>query len=154
MSIGKGLARFSIEYVHSRMLSGIDRIEFVVEERSNKRFQCYLNSDRLHLFLRKGVSCVCCGIKGEYYLAELCGNPSPHLNLYSSCGRLMTKDHIFPVSKGGSNRFHNLQTMCTKCNARKSNNIENLLFSTRNFRSTKDMEEAIKEGVLVEGINA
>lgn len=47
-----------------------------------------------------------------------------HLNLYGvrpGTGNevLMTKDHIFPKSKGGAGGLSNLQTMCEKCNRRK-----------------------------------
>ncbi len=33
----------------------------------------------------------------------------------------LTIDHIVPVSKGGSDLLHNLQTMCQSCNLKKSN---------------------------------
>jgi 5-methylcytosine-specific restriction endonuclease McrA len=33
-------------------------------------------------------------------------------------------DHIFPVSRGGTSRFPNLQLLCAECNLRKSNKLE------------------------------
>lgn len=45
-----------------------------------------------------------------------------HFNLYAVQGRrlvLMTKDHIVPRSKGGTDDLTNLQTLCTNCNNRK-----------------------------------
>ncbi len=33
-------------------------------------------------------------------------------------------DHIFPISKGGKTTFDNLQTLCHRCNAQKSNTVE------------------------------
>lgn len=33
-------------------------------------------------------------------------------------------DHIYPISKGGKTTFDNLQTLCHRCNAQKSNFIE------------------------------
>lgn len=36
---------------------------------------------------------------------------------------LMTVDHIFPKSKGGTECIENLQPMCERCNARKGNKV-------------------------------
>lgn len=44
-------------------------------------------------------------------------------------------DHIFPISKGGKSNFDNLQTLCHKCNALKSNTVEP---GAINPRSQKD----------------
>lgn len=52
---------------------------------------------------------------------------NPHLNLYGRMrnGRLilMTRDHIFPRSKGGGEDIENMQTMCSTCNNRKADII-------------------------------
>lgn len=48
---------------------------------------------------------------------------APHLNLYARDRKgtliLMTQDHIYPRSHGGSNKIENLQTMCRCCNSSK-----------------------------------
>lgn len=64
---------------------------------------------------------------------------TPHFNLYAVefvWGRvngrrkrvphyiLMTRDHIYPKSKGGPDSIDNSQTMCAKCNQRKANIIK------------------------------
>jgi hypothetical protein len=82
---------------------------------------------------RKNLRCKTCGIKGKYFRLEcqidnFLRHTSWHFNLYGVNAQgqeiLMTKDHIHPLSKGGSNSLRNLQTMCTRCNMLKSDKIE------------------------------
>jgi 5-methylcytosine-specific restriction endonuclease McrA len=52
---------------------------------------------------------------------------TPHFNFFHvgphGGHTLMTKDHIIPRSKGGSDSLDNLQTMCTVCNRDKSDQM-------------------------------
>lgn len=41
--------------------------------------------------------------------------------------RKLCRDHIIPLSKGGSDRITNIQPYCRPCNSKKWNRIENLL---------------------------
>lgn len=53
----------------------------------------------------------------EFVLAAgICANCGSNENL--------AVDHIFPISKGGSDELENLQCLCRSCNSRKSNRIE------------------------------
>lgn len=86
-------------------------------------------SIRYKIFKLKGVKCVGCGVEGKYFVKEKTpDNLHYHLNLYgidkSGDEVLMTKDHIIPSSRGGSNDIENLQPMCITCNREKGNNIE------------------------------
>lgn len=87
-------------------------------------------STRLLVFT-KSTRCHICNVEGSYFYIEKHVHknetePSWHLNLYANKnGReiLMTRDHIYPKSKGGKNTLENSQTLCVYCNSRKSNKI-------------------------------
>jgi len=93
------------------------RVGPVFVNRSSVRLQTFQRSTR----------CVACGIEGELFSLERNGNPRYHFNMYgrNAYGHLilMTKDHIVPKSKGGSNGLDNMQTMCTKCNSKKADTM-------------------------------
>lgn len=85
-----------------------------------------MTSIRLWMFREKGLSCVACGAKGVFLSLEKTRSlkdVSPHFNLYAVVdGKwiMMTKDHIVPASKCGSDSLRNLQPMCSVCNELKA----------------------------------
>jgi hypothetical protein len=54
---------------------------------------------RNFIFKRDGYKCLACGTTDK-----------------------LSIDHIIPINKGGENRISNLQTLCRRCNSRKSDN--------------------------------
>jgi hypothetical protein len=89
-----------------------------------------MSSMRYRTF-KKSIVCATCGIIGVHFALETHNHSQslnrPHFNLYAinAVGEevLMTKDHIIPKAKGGSNNLNNLQTMCTICNCEKDDKI-------------------------------
>ena len=85
-----------------------------------------VGTKRLAVFKTKGLVCAGCGAKGSYFALESHldhTDPNtlltPHLNLYTDEGVLMTVDHIVALADGGSKEMENLQPMCKVCNVRK-----------------------------------
>ena len=70
-----------------------------------------------------------CGIEGKFFLKQKshADESHYHMNLYAlkydGTRVLMTRDHIMPRSKGGSNNLENLQTMCGPCNWKKADSL-------------------------------
>lgn len=64
---------------------------------------------------------------GEY-TCEICkksplvkGSGSMNDREAERAGKLLTIDHIIPISRGGKHGLYNLQVCCNKCNIKKGN---------------------------------
>jgi 5-methylcytosine-specific restriction endonuclease McrA len=55
----------------------------------------------------------------DHYRCEFCGRPQATLKP-REC---LTRDHIVPLSRGGTNAWTNVVTACSTCNARKGNHL-------------------------------
>jgi 5-methylcytosine-specific restriction endonuclease McrA len=100
----------------------------------------YTTSLRYKTFIEKGYKCVCCGRTGAYYALEKSHGSNlkrAHFNLYSDDDVLMTKDHIWPKSKGGMDCIENMQTMCTICNVNKGSTVPNEYIPSENQKKNK-----------------
>jgi len=90
------------EYKIEEVLSYVSNIE-----RDYDGYMVKMNSQRYLLFKTKGITCVKCGVKGQFFGLEKLKYQSGdkyHFNLYgikNGVEILMTKDHIVPKSKGG-----------------------------------------------------
>lgn len=93
--------------------------------------EVYQYSQRYEVF---GISkaCAWCGRTGNMMALETT-NAGPdahqfHFNLYHvdeyGKEKMLTKDHIIPVSKGGPSEMSNYRTMCRGCNSIKSDKTD------------------------------
>lgn len=128
------LAEYSVEEILPLIGQKGHKVEI-----DGKTYYAGLDSIRLRTF-KKCLTCYRCGITGSKFLLQNHiaphNNPArPHYNLYAvdSAGKLvlMTKDHLFPKSKGGSNALHNMHTMCEICNLKKGPTIKIHLVTER-----------------------
>lgn len=88
-----------------------------------------LSSKRVRCFIRGEGRCVKCGIQGSIWAIERHDTgKSYHINLYglNEKGKevMLTRDHIIPKSKGGTEDPLNSQVLCFTCNCEKGNIIE------------------------------
>jgi hypothetical protein len=94
--------------------------EFYIDEDGNK---CKLR--RAKYYYEIGIQCVDCSVTAQFFALEKWFDESFHFDLYGidSVGDevLITIDHILARFNGGKDHVSNYQTMCTICNARKSN---------------------------------
>lgn len=62
-------------------------------------------------------------IEGSHTAKEWMALKDKYGHKCAHCGEVgrLTKDHIIPVSKGGTDNIDNIQPLCRKCNSRKSN---------------------------------
>jgi hypothetical protein len=119
---------------------GILKIEEVLpfvnsENGTNKKIllgvEISLGGKRIRSFKVNGIKCQHCGLVGEYFAVEQCSttqqsNNKWHLNLYAIKNGhevMMTRDHVFPLGSGGSNKIINSQTLCSPCNQKKGSKL-------------------------------
>lgn len=90
-----------------------------------------LDTKRMKLFKRDNCTCRICGLRGTRLVLERQQKSRDRkypyfFNLYAvENGReiLMTRDHVMPRSKGGSDSLTNQVTMCHPCNQKKADKL-------------------------------
>jgi len=55
----------------------------------------------------------------DHYRCQYCGRPAAELKPREA----LTRDHVIPISRGGTNDWTNVVTACSPCNTRKGNRL-------------------------------
>ena len=114
------------------------------------KYEIKTKDDRYLNFLTNGFKCAKCGIEAKYVNLECNRKLGNHLNVYGIDKNekevLLTKDHIYPKSKGGLDDIKNYQVLCERCNENKKDNSPiTLVEALRNGQATKkSVEIAVK----------
>ncbi len=110
------LAEFDVDYILNQASVNAPRMNFLV---NGVEYMVRMNSDRYLLF-QQSRRCIVCGLEGTtIFLDKHPTSPTAHFNLYGiEDGKLvlMTKDHLIPKSKGGSDSLQNYRVCCSPCN--------------------------------------
>jgi len=78
-----------------------------------------MDTPPLKCFKAHGTKCQICGLEAKYFVVEYDPLTAVHIMLVgieNDHEVLFTRDHIRPVSAGGSNGSKNLRTCCAICN--------------------------------------
>lgn len=125
-SVGVFTPEFVFSIIPSSVPSKIfDKREYDIQVQG---YKVNVASLRYQVF-RKSLKCCLCGLEGKFFVLEKSiaekNSKRFHFNLYALDYKnnpiLMTKDHIIPVSKGGTDHISNLRTMCFECNQLRGN---------------------------------
>ena len=85
----------------------IEEISKSISKKGYTKYQRSIMSNDLREAIKQRDNYTCCK----------CGN-----SVYKEPNLLLEVDHIIPISKGGKTEASNLQTLCWRCNRKKSNN--------------------------------
>jgi DNA-binding transcriptional MerR regulator len=104
----------------------IEEISDIISRLSQKNGKFYLNDEIWQSISRVERGKVSNKMrfaiyKRDGYRCRICGRKTDDLEI----------DHIYPIAKGGKTTYDNLQTLCHKCNAKKSDQVSSVYHNER-----------------------
>lgn len=109
--------------VSKEIITDSDKISHVlkkIRERKNHFLGYYVKITKTTMCVGHEPKCRNCGKKlGKIVVSPSHGMKDVHLKFFTKDNVNLTKDHVIPVSKGGSGHRLNLQTLCYFCNEEK-----------------------------------
>jgi 5-methylcytosine-specific restriction endonuclease McrA len=111
-------------------------------------FNIFTGNDNYNVLSKYNFTCAMCGKKATYCNLEYNIRYKYHFNAYTEDGEMLTKDHIYPKSKGGLNQLINYQLLCYSCNQKKKDNSPMTLVTAlrEGYATKKSVEQAVKQG--------
>jgi 5-methylcytosine-specific restriction endonuclease McrA len=115
------LGEYPLDKVLAQAMSKDDNRTMVIKKRK-------YSINRMKVFGIHGCKCVFCGLEGTKVILTQDNGGGLHLDLYAVTGAgytLINRDHILPASLGGKSHVWNMRVLCSPCNTKRGNFVNN-----------------------------
>lgn len=111
-------------------------------------YEIITSNNYYNVLVKYDFTCAICGKKATFCNLEYNTKYKYHLNAYTEEGELLTRDHIYPKSKGGLDSLKNYQLLCHSCNQKKKDNTTMTLVTAlrEGYVTKRSVEKAVKNG--------